>query len=183
MHQCDGEPGERAELRTDHHCPDDQNQRVRDDPECGDHGREDHEGEEADRKLCALGCLLLHRLPDDGVGRRTDCLVLGASGGPRNEGRDRFKRDRALALQAELAELCDNDAGVLTCHVTEEEIALGALGRTAKPDEIQRRGMLAKGTERVIGELRWGDDAEVDHRRCSPGSGTKRYPMRASVRK
>ncbi len=68
LHERDAKPGEWAELRADHHRPDDQDQRVLNDPDSGDHRREDHEGEKADGELGAFRRLLLYRLPDDGVG-------------------------------------------------------------------------------------------------------------------
>ncbi len=47
----DADAGERAELGADHHRPDDQDQRVGEDPHGGDQRRDDHERDEGAREL------------------------------------------------------------------------------------------------------------------------------------
>ena len=51
-----------------------------------------------------------------------DGCLLGSPGGARDERGDRLERDRAVALEPELAELGDDDAGVLAGDVAEDEI-------------------------------------------------------------
>ena len=78
LDERDAETGERPELRADDHRSDDENDRVLDDPDRGDHRREKHEADEAKRELRALGGLRLDRFPDDRVGRRADGDLLRA---------------------------------------------------------------------------------------------------------
>ena len=152
LHERDAEAGERAELGADDHRSDDQDHRVLEDPERGDHRREHHEGDEAEGQLRALGRLELDRLPDDCVGRRPDGCLLGAARRIGDHRRDRLEDDRALALQPERAQLGDDEARVLACNVAEDEIAVGSLGGVAQADHVERRGMVA-------------DDAVARHRR------------------
>ena len=63
LDERDAEPGEWPELRAYDHCSDDEDDRVLDDPEGGDHRREQHEADEAERELGALGRLLTRRSP------------------------------------------------------------------------------------------------------------------------
>ena len=70
LHERDAEPGQRPELGPDHHRADDQDLRVGEDPDRRDQRRQNHERDEAERELRALGGAGLDLLPDDGVRRR-----------------------------------------------------------------------------------------------------------------
>ena len=59
-----------------------------------------------------------------------------------------------VPVEPELAQLGDDEAGVLARDVAEDEVAGGPLGRALEPDEVQRGRMLAQ--ERCAGSASSG---------------------------
>ncbi len=157
-HACD-----RAELGADHHRPDDQNERVGEDPHGGDQRRDDHERDEGARELCRLGGALLDLLPHDRVGR-------GAArdlGRPARELTERrlagLEGDRARLLDPELAKLGEHEARVLARHVADDRVP-GRPPRGAREmHDVEDGRRTLEHLEHAARQRLWRHDAQVDH--------------------
>jgi hypothetical protein len=80
LNERHGQAGQRAELRADHHGPDDQDRLVEQDPHRADLHGQHHERHEADRELGVLAGALLDLLPDDRIGRQAGGCLLSRDG-------------------------------------------------------------------------------------------------------
>ena len=108
------DPRDRPEVRPDDHRPDDQDRLVEVDADRGDQHRQHREGQEALRELDVLGGARGDVLPDHRVG--ADVVAAVMVGDLRREPGDLrvdlVDRDRALAVDVELAQVRDEQADV-----------------------------------------------------------------------
>ena len=152
------EGGDRPELGPDDHRSDDQDDLIGEDADRGDQHREDHEGDEARRQLDVLRRSLLDLLPHHGVGDGARRRPLRPLRGLRDLGVDLLHRDRAVAVDLELAQVADQHARVLARDVAQDHVALGAdAPRAGGGRGCRRRGALQQ-LERLLRRMGGGND-------------------------
>jgi hypothetical protein len=164
LDEGDADPGHRAELGADDHGADDEDGRVEQDADGGDEPGQHHERGERPVQLRRLRRPRRHLLPDDGVGGRALRLADGALHPVGDVEVDLEDGDRALALDAEVTQVAQDDRRLLAGEVDEDEIALGAPRRPRQVDEVARRGLVVKEIEHIVGQPARHDDAQVVHR-------------------
>ena len=163
-------PGERTELGADDHRADDQDDRVGDDPDRGDHGREHHEREKAAGENGALERARLDLLPDDRVGRGTRSRALGLLGAPRDGRVDLDRDDAAALLEPELAQPLDQRARVLARDVGEHDVPDGVAGHAGEVDDAVGRPERVQESQHPVAQVRRDDETQMDHGRSLTGT-------------
>ena len=108
---------------------------------------------------------LLDLLPDDRVRRVAGRRALGRFGRPREHDVELLDRDRAALGHAELLQVGEHDAGRLARHVAQEHVALRAQRGAAQHHDVAGARRLLEHTQHPLGQVRWDDDAQVDHGR------------------
>ena len=129
----------------------------------GDHRRDDHEGEEADRELGALGGLELDRLPDDGVGRRADGRLLCRRAA--SETSDEIGSRTIEPSRSSPSSRSSATTTLASSRATSQRMRSPS-GRSAAPvklDDVERRRVVAQHAVGRLGERGRRDDAQVDH--------------------
>ena len=121
---------ERPELRADDHRPDDQDDRVGDDPDACDQGRDDHEREKAPGELRPLRRPRLDLLPDDGVGRRTRSDALRTPRDRRHGRVDVLQDDRPTSSRPRLQR---SSTTMLASSRATSHVMRSPSGRSATP--------------------------------------------------
>ncbi len=158
------DPGDRPEVRAHHHGADDQDRLVEVDPDRCDQHRQDHEEQVAVRELHVLGGPRCDVLPDDRVGADVvtpaALRVLGDAG---DLGVDLVDRDRAVAVDVELAQVGDQQADVAPGDVALDQVALGLARHAGEVDDVEDRVGVVEQLEHVLAVAGRRDDPEVHH--------------------
>ncbi len=100
----------------------------------------------------------------DGVPRAALGGLLRRGGRRRDRRVDVLDRDRALGVHVELAQVGDDDAGILAGDVAEDHVALRLSGSALEEDHVARRRQVLEQLEDVLGLVARDHDPHVDHR-------------------
>ncbi len=154
---------DRAVLRPNHHCPDDQDRRVGENSDGANQARDHQQDEEAGRVDGFPTDPRFHQLPHRGdlaeVGR-----CISAARWRHQRRIHRLDRDRGVAVDLELTQEAERRVGGAAPDVELHGVAVGSARPTSLTGYILHPGGACQGVEQPLRQVGRTHQADVEHR-------------------
>ena len=186
-HQCQAERGDRDELGSENHRPDDQHLRVQDDRHARDERGQTHEAQVRPVEFGVLVRPLRDVDPDDGVGAAARRSALGFETTPGQPRLHRFDLYGARLVDPEVAKAIENLVGAFAGHVGQDHITLGHDRRPGQHRQAAHGRISPEQLLDLVRQLTRGRDSQTQHdpilaqagrarRRAARSTSTKASP-------